>query len=417
MLFSINKNKESIRDFSLALLLASLPLPFAFINIFAGLFCLLTILCIKKENIQFNKALITPILYYLLCIIALIWTIDINLTTKYLSKSIFFLLIPLFFFLISPFHKQNRNKIFLNYSYLTGVIALIFLLMALVKYLKTKDINSFFYHELVTLEVNAIYVSLFVSFAAIFLLNKRLKKYYDYLMLIILFIFLILLSSKNVIIVTFLGVILTLIKNFKLINKRNFIIITIASILVLIPISTKIYERFKLELVNGKENQVLDNGTINVSLKNAWTQNQFSANYYFNGSAFRLYQVRIFKEMMSENKKFFNGFGPSTVQQVIIEKQSADHLHPNYNEYNFHNQYLQTFSTLGIVGIILLVIMHATNWIRSIQQKDIYFFYFTLLTTSIMFTESLFERQRGILFFIVLFCIFNHTLKPIISKK
>ena len=57
------------------------------------------------------------------------------------------------------------------------VIATIFYLFrAFFRYLKTGDTDYFFYHSLVTLDVNAIYVSLFIAFAFINLFVKNVKK-------------------------------------------------------------------------------------------------------------------------------------------------------------------------------------------------------------------------------------------------
>ena len=99
----------------------------------------------------------------------------------------------------------------------------------------------------------------------------------------------------------------------------------------------------------------------------------------------------------------------SAEQPKIKEKQLHYKLYDYYGDLNFHNQYIQSFSGLGIFGFLLTVAMVIANWVKSIKTKDFIFFFYTLLTTSIMLTESLFQRQRGIVFFILLYCIFNHT--------
>ena len=93
-----------------------------------------------------------------------------------------------------------------------------------------------------------------------------------------------------------------------------------------------------------------------------------------------------------------------------IEKQKINKLVEYYGTLNFHNQYIQSFAELGIIGVILLCLMVVFNWIKAIKNRDFVFLFFTILTTSIMFTESLFHRQRGIVFFILLYCIFHSTL-------
>lgn len=403
--------KENLIDISLGLFLASLPLPFGFINITFGLFILSCILSYKELKFNLNKTILLPIGYYLLCVISLFFSIDQHETGKYLSKGIFFLIIPLCFLFLPKINLKRRNFIFDIFSYAMVMGSIFYLIRATYRFMTTGDSDYFFYHALVTLEVNAIYISLFIGMAFIYLLNKLPKKIYDYISLFILFAFLVLLSSKNVIVITLIGTLISIFRLVKVNKTKSILLILLVAAITSIPLSQKLYERFESEFKDTRENVVLDNGIINVSLKNAWNQEQFNHNHYFNGSAFRIYQARIFKEIISNNHRYISGYGSSAVQPKIREVQLEDGLYDYYLDLNFHNQYLQSFATLGILGFLILLLFQLIDWIKSFKQKDILFFYFTLLTTSIMFTESLFERQRGIVFFVILFCIFNKTFK------
>ncbi len=135
----------------------------------------------------------------------------------------------------------------------------------------------------------------------------------------------------------------------------------------------------------------------------------FGPEYYFNGTAFRLYQAQLFKEFLNEYPIFWKGFGASAGQGKIVQKQQENHLVDYYGTLNFHNQYIQSFAELGIFGLILLMLMVSYNWIKALKYNDFVFLFYAILTTSIMFTESLFHRQRGIVFFILLYCIFHRT--------
>ncbi|MBS7332676.1 MAG: O-antigen ligase family protein [Weeksellaceae bacterium] len=409
--------KEIFIDCCLGLLLASLPLPFGFINIALGLFIISCIISYKELKFNRNIALFIPIIYYCLCVFSLAFSIDTQATLKYLSKGIFFLIIPLFFLFIPKLSKERCLRIFDIFSYSMVVASIIYLIRATINYYISGDTDHFFYHSLVTLDVNAIYISLFIGLAFINLLNKASKKIYDYIFTFILFGFLILLSSKNVIVITLIAMGFSLLRLIKIKQKKSIIALLIVGILMSIPLSKKIYERFDLEFINTSENVVLENGIINVSIKNAWDQKHFDGNHYFNGSSFRVYQIRIFNEIMQENNSYLTGIGVSAEQEKIKEKQINYELDNYYGDLNFHNQYIQSFAGLGVMGIILVVILNLNNWIKSIRQRDILFFYFTLLTTSIMFTESLFERQRGIVFFVILYCIFNQINTSIPNTK
>lgn len=392
------------------LILASLPLPFAFINIAFGLFVFAFILNYKQLHFKFSYTLLIPVIYYLLCVASLSWTIEVKETSKYLSKGVFFIALPILFSFLPKLKIEKRQVIFNNYSYLMAIATIFYLLRALYRFIKTGESHYFFYHDLVTLEVNAIYISLFISFAFINLFIKKNKQWYDFLAVFLLFAFLILLSSKNVIVITLLGIIISFFYNKSVLKKKNILIILGILAILMIPLGSKIKERFDLEIQNTTENVKLENGIINVSIENAWEQDSFGPQYYFNGTAFRLYQIRLFKEFLNEDHIFWTGYGASASQDKIIEKQKLNKLVDYYGTLNFHNQFIQSFAELGIIGFILLSLMVILNWVKAIKSRDFVFLFFTILATSIMFTESLFHRQRGIVFFILLYCIFHCTL-------
>ena len=404
------QSNQKLIGLSITLLLASLPLPFAFINIAFGLLVLAVILNYKQLHFKFSYALLIPVVYYFLCVGSLSWTIEAKETSKYLSKGLFFLALPILFSFLPKLKIEKRQAIFNNYSYLMTIATIFYLLRALYRFIKTGESHYFFYHDLVTLEVNAIYISLFISFAFINLFIKKNKQWYDFLAVFLLFAFLILLSSKNVIVITLLGIIISFFYNKSILKKKNILLILGVLVILMIPLGSKIKERFDLEIQNTTENVKLENGIINVSIENAWEQDSFGPQYYFNGTAFRLYQIRLFKEFLNEDHIFWTGYGASASQDKIIEKQKINKLVEYYGTLNFHNQYIQSFAELGIIGVILLCLMVVFNWIKAIKNRDFVFLFFTILTTSIMFTESLFHRQRGIVFFILLYCIFHSTL-------
>jgi len=395
----------------ITLLMITLPLPFGFINVSFALFVIATLLNYKKLQFKFSLALLIPVLFYLLCAVSLLWSINQKDTAKYLSKGLFFILLPILFSFLPKIELKKRDIILNNYSYLMVLATIFYLFRALYRFIKTGESHYFFYHDLVTLEVNAIYISLFISFAFINLFVKKSKKWFDFISIFLLFSFLILLSSKNVILITLLGISLSFLYNKFVLKKKNILLILGAFIILMIPLGSKIKERFELEFQHTSENVVLENGVFNVSLKNAWEQENFGENYYFNGTAFRLYQIRLFTEFIDENQIIWTGFGASAVQEKIKEKQYQYGLIDYYGDLNFHNQYIQSFTELGVFGLIILIMMILISWIKAFKNGDFVFLFFCLLMTSIMFTESLFHRQRGIVFFMILYCLFHQTIQ------
>ena len=145
----------------------------------------------------------------------------------------------------------------------------------------------------------------------------------------------------------------------------------------------------------------------NVTIKEAWTKEKFQPNDYFPGTALRVYQARIFKEMLQEDKSFFTGYGLNATHDKIEQKRIEHNLYPDYGKYNFHNQYIQIFAELGVLGFVVLLLLLWINLKNAIKTKHFVHFSFAVLMISLFLTESFLSRQRGIVFFTLLYCLFN----------
>jgi O-antigen ligase len=193
----------------------------------------------------------------------------------------------------------------------------------------------------------------------------------------------------------------------------------------------KIKERFKEEFQTNTEKSLSSNvieetptSVHYVSIKEAWTNPTFSPNDYFNGTAFRVYQLRIFLELVKENNTFFSGFGLNASYPKIKEKAIQYNLYmgvendsdSGYQSKNFHNQYVQNFAELGFFGFILLLIILFVNVKNSIKSKDFVHFAFAFLMISLFLTESFLWRQRGVVFFTMMYCLFNSGIVQNNSK-
>jgi hypothetical protein len=73
----------------------------------------------------------------------------------------------------------------------------------------------------------------------------------------------------------------------------------------------------------------------------------------------------------------------------------------------FYNEFIQLFVETGIFGFLLLVPNVIINLVRGIVAKDFIHISFAVLMISLFLTESFLSRQRGIVFFTIMFCLFN----------
>ena len=295
----------------------------------------------------------------------------------------------------------------------------------------------FFYHGendkdygLVPKLLNAIHMSVFVAVAFFHFFTKEVKSKLDTIFSIVLLGFILLLSSKNITLIVLLLCLIYLFflsKSAQKLRLRNLIVFGLL-IGILFSIG-RIKDRFKVEFQTNTDKSLSANivegipeGVHYVSIKEAWTNQSFTPNDYFNGTAFRVYQFRIFTELIKENTIFFTGFGLNASYPKIKEKAIQYNLYlgeendpdSGYQSKNFHNQYVQNFAELGVVGFILLLIILIINIKNALQSKDFVHFAFAILMISLFLTESFLWRQRGVVFFTMLYCLFNSR---IVSKS
>ena len=416
-------NHPSLLFVLLALL--CIPLGYAFNSLSLALLIIITLINFKKADFSFKNYLIFPIVLYLLMLLSLTWSIDTDRTIAAISKELPLLLFPICFLLFRTFSDDEKQKIIKGFSYGMVAFAVFYLINASIRFLSSQDTSVFFYHELVTKDVNAIHVSVYMSVSFFYFLVKPIKTNWDKLALAVLFLMVFLLSSKNIVVV-FIGLLgyyyLFFSKTAKKLRLRNLILAIV--ILLSLPFIGKVKERFKQEyetiMTDSSVNDVINKGSetvYNVSIKQAWNNDTFKPNDFFPGTAFRVYQFRIFNEFLQEEAIFWKGFGLDASYSKIEEKGVQYHLflgnqyQEGYQKMNFHNQYIQVFAELGIFGFLLLIIMLALTIRNGIASKNYFHIAFSVLMIFLFITESFLWRQRGVTFFIVMYCVLNTKIK------
>ena len=412
---NLERSKE-VFVYLIAFVLLAIPLKNIVGSISLILFIIVAFAKFRRDNFTFSKSLFLPILFYVLMILSLLWTRDFALSVAGLQKELPFLLVPLAFLAMPKLGLEQRNKIIEIFSYGMVCYSLIYLTKAAFKYIDTRDFNVFFYHELVSLEVNAIYISVFTSFALFYFINLKNKTDFTRVIIGFLAIMVFLLSSKSIIFIDFL-LIICYYSFFSDVPKSiRWLTITFVSGFLFFSLFfvAQVRERFLLEyetaFVDNTINEKIGNDkekVYNVSVKQAWNDAKFQDNQFFPGTALRVYQFRIFTEMIQEQEVFFTGFGLEASQDQIHKKALQYNLYDGYGDFNFHNQYTQTFAEIGFFGFLLLLMMLYITIKKACRHKDFMHITFGITMIILFLTESFFCRQRGITFFIILYCLFN----------
>jgi len=357
-------------------------------------------------------------------VLSLFWTVDLSRTQSALLKELPLIIVPFCFILFGNLSALEKQKILKFYSFGIVIFTIFYLIKAIIRFYITNDSSVFFHHELVTKDVNAIHVSIYVAIAFFYFYTKSNKKIVDFLPLLLLALAVFLLSSTNTIIIFILLMICYHLFYSKISNKlrlKNLIllIILIFSMSFIGKIKDQLIEEYETLMTDSSVNDVIskeNKKVYNVSIKQAWTNPVFNQNDFFPGAAFRVYQMRIFLEMLQEKGIFWNGFGVDASYSEIEKKGIQYNIflgnekQAGYQTKNFHNQYIQIFAELGIFGLLLILTMLFITIQNAFKNKDFIQIAFAILMISLFMTESFLWRQRGITFFILMYCIFNSDL-------
>ncbi len=407
--------------FFISAALVTIPLGYAYNSIAIILFVLYSLLSAKKEDISVNYVLLLPILLFALMALSLTWSIDFKSSLKALSKEASLVFIPLAFCFNKQLIRMGTRQILKNYSFSMCLIGVYFLGRAVLRYSEAKDLEVFLYNELATPVITSVYVSALFSVAFFYYLSVKCKRVADYACLIFMAVLIGLLLNKSIIVI---NIVLTAIyfifysslpKTIRMTTGVGFLALT-AGLVYYVKTTDVLPAEY---ISNVPETQALAKEGLplnNVTLCEAWSKPRFSKNDYFNGTAFRVYQVRIFTEMLNENNIFFTGFGLNASLQKIGGK-SIEHnvfeggvLNQRYSRQNFHNQYVEAFADLGIFGFLLLLCLLFVNLKNALASKDFIHIAFAILMIALLLTESFLWRQRGVVLFVMLYCLFNGIL-------
>lgn len=390
---------EKTYSFLISAFLISLPLLYAYSTTLLIVLLTVSLFSSFYHKIEFKKEYLIPFSFYLLIVISLFWTIDFSKSLRGLERELSFLLVPIIFILMPSISRKVLLQSLYAFAVSMAILAIFFIVNAVFLFTVEGTIEVFFYHNLVApMGLNAIYISTMTSLSLLYLIFYSKRKLFNGLIILTLSAFLILLSSKNLIFITIISIIIGLLVSKKINLKRlAFIIILILGIFTILfysPLKKRMDKEF----------------TSNV--KEVITSEKFNRVYPWTGSTIRLFQARIFYELFKENDIFFTGFGINASQEKIIQKQNQYNLYWGYNNYNFHNQYIQAFAELGFFGLILILLFLSVIFKGYLSSRELMSLFFFLVMMSVFMTESYLWRQRGLLHFLIIFSMLIKIRQP-----
>lgn len=396
MLKPINRLKNILKQESVYVYLIVVVLTFQLLNFAFGSISLAVFSAVSLLNVAFNRpkkirALAPPLIYFVVIVISLILTEDRENISSKLLLALPFLIIPLSFSFVNVLTRRGVERIFNGFSNILVLYTTLLVINALTRYKANKDMDVFFYHEFSSLfDINAIYLSMVLLLSYIYLITKT-KSTWDYLKIVLIVAAIVLLSSK--IIIALLGT-LSVFVGLKRIRslKIKILFLSLFSLLCVVLLNvTKINERV--------------NDEMQSNFAEVLTTEKFNPVYFWTGSSIRLFQGRVFWELLQQDKKWVLGYGFNSSQEHIKTKHKKYNIYPGFHEYNFHNQYVQTIAELGLMGLFALSLVFYFVVKNALETKSTWAFLMVLLFATVFLTESYLVRQHGIIYFLFYYCL------------
>lgn len=401
--------KPSILDKATAitwsLLWFMLPLSMRGSLLFLWLFGLTVVIQLFKNGFfsPNRKQLITAGLFLLFLFwqgISLYFDADQTLWWKALEKKSAFLVIPIL--LIGIDQKKLNLETWAIRGFFTGLLisGLVMIVVASYRSIGGASFFPWSYHEFASpFSLGAIYASWYFSAALLYLVfrdqDRFIEKAKPFLLISFLLV-LFLLASKLFIILTVPVIFWQLVLKKKAQKKQ---LITLVAIFVIaIIVSTPFILRLS-ELKN-----------TNLEILE---QESFTYDTPFNGLTFRLLQWRFAAEILDKEKAWFTGVGINSTQSLLDDHYKENGVYSGnpdlgdkgYLGYNYHNQYLETLVATGLPGLAFLMLIILYIFFNK-KGKLFFPLYVYLITVLFFLTESVLERQAGIIFFcLIIFTI------------
>lgn len=101
----------------------------------------------------------------------------------------------------------------------------------------------------------------------------------------------------------------------------------------------------------------------------------------------------------------FLGTGMSDVEDVIRSTSREYNISNSLGSFDPHNQFLFILLGLGALGLTIFIALIIFSIYRGLILRDYLFVIFLFLFTSLCFTETVLERQKGIIFFAIFFSL------------
>ena len=382
-----SKHLYRINYYSLLALSFVLPFYQKMVPAFVAVFFITSLLSGNYHLKEKNKNILLFIVLYVVYTIGLFYSENLINGLHDIETKLSILIFPIAF-LITRINIKDKLPTLLKY-FVLGIILSSMLCIgeAVYQFLTTKEESELFYSKL-SIFLHPSYYSMYLSMALIVVYYYYFKpnNQFNYStpifisLIVFLSIMIILLSSKLGIlamVIIQLTAITYWVKKYKNYLKSGItLLIIITSLLSVYHLSysfnVRVNEFFSV-----------------LTSKNASEESTTGVRIHAWNSA-----IQLFKE-----KPLF-GYGIGDVNTVLLKQYAKQELTVlSEKELNPHNQLLQTLVALGLLGGITLILTLIAPLVLAIKKSHFLYSFFILLILINLLTESILERQAGVIFY------------------
>lgn len=390
--------ENKVSYFHLAAFLAALPFDFFYSELILISFALHTLIHVKRKDVKkiFVKPVLIPVSFFLLNLVAVLYSSDkqegINLSTRQLG----ILLFPVLFSISQLDFARYKIRLLsiFGFSCTVTVAYLYFDALRTISGfhmpMSSLFTLNFMNHDFAKpIGIHATYLSVYIAFSMIIflylLLTRQVHQKWIYILTSVILLAGLLQLSSRAVFIAFM-VVVNLVFPFLLFrgSKRSlfFLITSVISIAVFVLIYN--IDSFKVRYVSELKTDLTDEVRI------------------IENTEPRVARWEVIMELVKRSPVI--GYGNGSESQLLKEKYFEEGLYISYlNEFNTHNQYLSILLKTGIIGLLLFFFILCFGYAVAIKRKDLLLLSFMVIITVVSMSENILELNKGIFFYAFFF--------------
>ena len=401
----LNKLRVKFFNWSLALLFITLPMPKYNLSTQALIVVVISWLLLNsfKDKARLLKKHSSSILLlsslYGVMLIGMIYTQNLSHGLEQLKDKLPFLIIPIIIGTTQTLTTENKFKFIKIFSISVVLMALFALAKAF--YIHSEGMGNYFVYDKLSILLNkhttyySLYCVIAISYFLYDLLQLKKTNIFISIATILILLFFIYLLSARIAIVALLVVAVYYIK-IQITHRKQKVFLSL--LVVGILLSTLLFSSnyaARFESISQNPNKLTENNEFNT----------------------RIIHWKSALETLNTSAYIF-GKGTGDGKEGLYEQYLKNNFTIGFTQkYNAHNQYIEFLMSNGFIAIIAYFCLLLAALIYAIRFNDLFGVLVVLLFMMYSITESILERQSGILIVALLCSLIHFSNKELLSKK